>query len=664
MDTLLFNDLLVIFILSITILFLCSRVRIPNIIGFLIAGIVAGPGGLGLVKGVTTVQSIAEIGVVLLLFAIGLEFSFSRLKESQRAMFLAGGLQVFSTLVVVFALAAAVGFNLNEALFIGMLVSLSSTAIVLKLLSEGNQLESPYGRTVLAILIFQDIMIVPMMLVTPWLGTVTLVGSAISPPMLIGGTLALVVLTYAAKRWFVPVLLYQACRQKGQEFFIFTILAICFLTALFTSSIGLSFALGAFLAGMIIADSPYAMHAINSISPFRDVLSSFFFISIGMLLDVAFFLTEPFLIIGIAALLIVVKAGCATVATASLSYPARISVAGGLSLAQVGEFSFVLALFGLQNGAITQNTYQIFLDATILTMVATPFLIHFSEKLAAHVGNRVDRILPCNENLPAHQLPVLTDHLIIVGFGLNGRNIARAAKFAGIPHVILELNPDTVIEEQDAGEAIFFADATQHSALELAGIATARIIVIVISDPLATLRIIRLAREKNHSIVIIARTRFVSEVSHLREIGADEVIPEEFETSIEIFSRILSRYLVPHDEIRRLAFEVRSESYRMFRDLAVPFPGLPDLKAHLPVFDVTSIRLSPGCHCIGTSLIESRWREEYHTTVLAIIRNETVIMTPPGSFTFEEGDLVVIGGFFKDVLSTVKAVCGNTEEVL
>jgi CPA2 family monovalent cation:H+ antiporter-2 len=662
MDTLLFNDLLVIFLLSITILFICSRARIPNIIGFLIAGIVAGPGGLGLVKGVTTVQSIAEIGVVLLLFTIGLEFSFSRLKESRRAMLLAGGLQVFSTIAVVWALAAAIGYSSNEALFIGMLVSLSSTAIVLKLLSERNQLESPYGRTVFAILIFQDLMIVPMMLITPWLGRITSSGSTLSPFLLIGGALALAVLTYAAKRWIVPVLLYQACRQKGQEFFIFAILAICFLTALFTSSIGLSFALGAFLAGMIIADSPYAMHAINSISPFRDVLSSFFFISIGMLLDVAFFITEPFLIIGIAALLIIVKALCATFATASLSYPARISVAGGLSLAQVGEFSFVLALFGLQNGAIGQTNYQIFLDATILTMVATPFLIQFSEKLATRLGDRVDRFMPCNENLAGQLMPSLTDHIIIIGFGLNGRNIARAAKFAGIPHIILEVNPDTVIEEQDAGECIYFADATQHSALEMAGIETARVIVIVISDPLATLRIIRMAREKNPSIVIIARTRFVSEVNHLREMGADEVIPEEFETSIEIFSRILSRYLVPLDEIRKLALEVRSESYKMFRDLSVPFPGLPDLKAHMPSFEVSTIRLAPESPVTGKKLIESRWREEYHTTILAIIRNDTVTMTPPGSYSLETNDLVVIGGSFEDVRATVEAVCGNPAE--
>lgn len=662
MDTLLFNDLLIIFLLSITILFICSRVRIPNIIGFLIAGIVAGPGGLGLVQGVTTVQSIAEIGVVLLLFTIGLEFSFSRLKESRRAMFLAGGLQVFSTIMVVWAIAAAAGYSSNEALFIGMLVSLSSTAIVLKLLSDRNQLESPYGRTVLAILIFQDIMIVPMMLVTPWLGTIASAGSAISPFLLVGGTLALAVLIYAAKRWFVPLFLYQACRQKGQEFFIFTILAVCFLTALFTSSIGLSFALGAFLAGMIIADSPYALHAINSISPFRDVLSSFFFISIGMLLDIAYFITTPFLIIGIAALLILVKAACATFATASLSYPARISVAGGLSLAQVGEFSFVLALFGLQNGAIGQNNYQVFLDATILTMIATPFLIHISENLATRVGNKVDRFMPCNENQPRHQLPVLTDHLIIVGFGLNGRNVARAAKFAGIPHIILEVNPDTVIEEQDAGESIYFADATQHSALGMAGIATARIIVIVISDPRATLRIIQIAREKNPTVVIIARTRFVSEVSHLREMGADEVIPEEFETSIEIFSRILSRYMVPLEEIRRLASEVRSESYRMFRDISIPFPGLPDLKAQIPSFEVATIRLSPESPVTGKSLIESRWREQYHTTILAIIRKDTVTMTPPGSYTLAPDDLVVIGGSFEEVLTTVEAVSGKSTE--
>jgi CPA2 family monovalent cation:H+ antiporter-2 len=569
----LLREIVVIFGLSIAILFICHRFAVPTIIGFLLTGAVAGPHGLALVRAVHEVEILAEIGVVLLLFTIGLEFSLADLLRIKRSVLIGGSLQVLLTILVIFALVRQAGTPPGTSIFIGFLVSLSSTAIVLKLLQERGEIDSPHGRTALAILIFQDVIIVPMILLTPLLTGSTGDANVVFLFPLAKGLIIVLAVLVSAQR-IVPWLLYQIAQTRSRELFLLSIVTMCSAVAWLTSSLGLSLALGAFLAGLIISESEYSHQALGNVIPFRDLFTSFFFVSVGMLLDVGFVLQQPLRIALMTLGVLILKTIMAGLATLLLGFPLRIVILTGLGLSQVGEFSFILSQTGLQYDLFAGDVYQFFLSVSVLTMAATPFIV----ALAPHIADRTSG-LPVPRKLKSGLYPIsgmddvggelrLQDHLLIIGFGINGRNVAGAAKMAGIPHVIIEMNPDTVRQERSHGEPIHYGDATQEVVLEHAGIEKARVIAIVIADPAATRRIAVVARRLNPSIYMIARTRFVQEVEALYRLGADEVIPEEFETSVEIFARVLAQYEVPGYEIQRFVTEARAHGYELFRNLS------------------------------------------------------------------------------------------------
>jgi len=446
-----------------------------------------------------------------------------------------GAIQVLLTFIAGFATALKFGQPFGEAVFIGFLVSLSSTAIVLKLFQERAEIDSPHGRTGLGILIFQDIIVVPMMLLIPLLGgaTESLGGSLF---ILMAKGLGIIVLVIIGAKWIVPQILYQIARTRIRELFLLVVIVICLAVAWLTSSAGLSLALGAFLAGLIISESEYSHQALGNILPFRDVFTSFFFVSIGMLLDIAFLLQHPGVIVLIALGIFVVKTLSAGLATVLLGFPLRTAILVGLALSQVGEFSFILSKAGVEYGLLAGGAYQLFLAVTVLTMALTPFIID----LAPRTADLVLR-LPMHGRLKSGFYPVQEiedvgkrDHLIIVGFGVNGRNLARVARTGSIPYVIIEMNPETVREEKKGGELIYYGDATQEVVLERADIKDARVVVVAINDPTATRRITDIARRMNPKVYIIVRTRYLQELKPLYDLGANEVIPEEFETSVEI----------------------------------------------------------------------------------------------------------------------------------
>ena len=348
MEVPLLSDILIIFGLSIMVLFVFNRLRIPAIVGFLLTGVLAGPYGLGLIKAIHEVEVLAEIGVVLLLFTIGMEFSLEALLRIRKSILLGGCLQVLLTILVTFVLASLqIGCTFGESLFIGFLVSLSSTAIVLKLLQEKAEMDSPHGQTSLAILIFQDLIVIPMMLFTPLLAGM---GGEIGQSLLIlfakgAGVIVLVILS---AKWIVPQLLYQIARTRSRELFLLTVVVLCFAIAWLTSSVGLSLALGAFLAGLIISESEYSHQALGNILPFRDVFTSFFFVSVGMLLDVGFVVENLLSVLTIVLIILTVKTITAGFTTVLLGFPLRTALLVGLTLAQLGEFSFILARSGLK----------------------------------------------------------------------------------------------------------------------------------------------------------------------------------------------------------------------------------------------------------------------------------------------------------------------------
>jgi CPA2 family monovalent cation:H+ antiporter-2 len=459
MEVALFKDVLVIFSLAIGVLLICQRLNLPTVVGFLLTGILAGPYGFGLISAIEEVEILAEIGVMLLLFTIGVEFSLKEFMRMKKSVVLGGSFQVILTFLVSFAIATRLGRPFNEAVFIGFFISLSSTAIVLKILQEKAEFDSPHGRMALAVLIFQDIAVVPMILFTPLLaGEGANLGHSLGFLALKG--LGVFVLVAVSAKWIVPGLLYQIARSRSRELFLLSVLVMCFGVAWLTYLAGLSLALGAFLAGLIISESEYGYHALGNIVPFRDVFTSLFFVSIGMLLDLGFLIKHPDQVALISLAVIISKTFIASIAVLFLGFPLRTAIIVGLTLCQVGEFSFILAKVGVDYGLLAGDRFQLFLAVAVITMGVTPFIMALAPRVA-----KATLILPLpaklktgfsskSESVSEHRAHELEDHLIIVGYGLSGKNVATAAKTAKIPYVIIEMNPETVRNEKKAGKRL------------------------------------------------------------------------------------------------------------------------------------------------------------------------------------------------------------------
>lgn len=646
MELSLLKGLLLVFALAIAVLLICHQLRVAATVGFLVTGVLVGPQGLGLIGSGKEVELLTEIGVVLLLFTIGLEFSLGGLLRIKRYVLLGGALQVTLTVVASFLILRSLGLPANQAVFMGFLLSLSSTAIVLRILQERAEVDSPHGQISLAVLIFQDIVVIPMMIVTPYLAGVGEETQGSFVGLILKGV-GLVGFAFVAAKWLVPAVLYQIARTRSRELFSLTVLVICFAVAFLTHSLGLSLALGAFLAGLIISETEFTWETLGSIIPFRHVFTSLFFVSIGMLLDVEFLMEKPGTVALVALSVMLLKLILTSLTVSLLGFPLRTSVICGLSLCQVGEFSFVLFLTGADMDLLEKELYQLFLDVSVLTMAATPFAIALAPKVADWVAK-----LPFPSKLKRgftkaisagkrKRHRILRDHLIIVGFGLNGKNVARVAKVAGIPYLVIEMNPQTVRVESAKGEPITYGDASQEAVLEEVGVKKARVVVVVISDPLATRKIAAAVRKQNPNVFLIVRTRFVTEMESLYALGANQVIPEEFETSIEIFSRVLARYLVPRNEIERLIAEARSGGYDMFRSLSGESLSFSDLKCQIPNVDITTFRVAEGSPIAEKTIAQIGIRKKHGVTVLAIRRGDQMLSNPEANTVIHPGDLLV-----------------------
>jgi CPA2 family monovalent cation:H+ antiporter-2 len=645
MEIPLLYDICIIFGLSIGVLLICHKLSVPSIVGFLLTGLIAGPHGLGLIQADREVEILAEIGVILLLFAIGIEFSLKNLLRIKQSVLMGGSLQVGLTLLSAFALARHFGQATNESLFIGCLAAVSSTAIVMKLLQERDETRTPHGGTALAILIFQDIAIVPMMLITPILaGHPGDISRALV--LLLAKGVVMIGVVFVGAKYVVPLILSQVLQTRSREVFLLSVLAICLAVVWLTSRFGVSLALGAFLAGLIVSESESSHDALGHISPFRDVFTSFFFVSVGMLLDFHVLFQKPLLIAGLTIGVLVAKSIIAGGVTSMLGYPLRTAILTGLTLSQVGEFAFILAKSGIEHGLLSDANYKLFLAVSIVTMAATPFII----SAAPHIARGILR-LPLPRRLVSGLSPIAstqdteqTNHVIIIGFGINGRNVAKAARAADIPYVIVEMNPETVRTERANGEPIFYGDAVHDAVLHHANIKSARVVVIAISDDASSRRIVGAAHALNPAAHIIVRTRHLAEVEPLYHVGANEVIPEEFETSVEIFTRVLMEYLVPHDQIERFIAEVRADGYKMFRTPSKDVLSLPNRDVHLPDFEISVLRVDKKSPFVEKTLEEITLRNTYEVSVVAILRNGQVFPNPHGDMRIEIDDEVYLLG--------------------
>lgn len=631
-----------------------SRLRLSPIIGYLVTGMVASPHGLHLVKAVHEVEIMAEIGVILLLFTIGLEFSFSRMLRLKKLMLVGGAAQLLLTAVVVYGVGRGFGLEAAAAGTLAMALALSSTAIVLKLLIEGGTIDTAQGRISLSILLFQDLAVVFFLVALPLLG-------GRNDGMSVTGLLkaaALLAGLFLFSRYLLQRLLHGVLKARSPELFRLTVLALVLATAWVTSQAGLSLALGAFLAGLALSESPYSHQALGDMLPFRDTFLAVFFISIGMLVDVRLVAENWQVVLALCLTLSLLKAATAGGAALLVAAPMRIALLCGLLLFQVGEFSFVLLKQALSLGLIPQSVYQTTLAVIALTMVVTPLVARHAPTLAAGLAGRLAGRGGEPELEMRQQTANLEGHVVIAGYGLSGRNLGRVLHQMRIPYLHIELNGELVRQGRQSGDLVFYGDATSPAVLEGAGINRARALILAINDPSALARAIRTAREHNPSLFILARTRFVGELDYLTSLGADEIIPDEFEASLQLAAVLLRRFGVGEGRILQLLATLRREHYEKFRRIG-DLP--PDLAGYLSVLRGGQIEFQAvpdDSPCLGATLAELAFRTRTGATVVGVVRHERTIYSPAADLRLERGDTLMLLGAEEDLIRARNLIHG------
>ncbi len=645
------TSLVAVLALTVATVFAFHKLRLPTVIGFLAVGVAMGPHGFGVIGHGAEIELLAEIGIVLLLFSIGLEFSFERFLSVKGLIIAGGSLQVALTALAVTAAGVYLGHPLRISFFFGMLASLSSTAIVLKIYSDRGELSALHGRLAVGTLLLQDIIAVPMMLSVPVLGETDAFSLQVVG-LTAGKSVLAVALIFTASRFIVPWFLHQVARLRNQEIFVLFVLLICLGTAWLAFQSGISLALGAFVAGLLISDSEYSHQVIADIHPLRDSFAGIFFISIGMQVDLAFVGNELSLIGAAWLLLVLIKGGLITAIFSFLQRSFRLGLLLGLALAQVGEFSLILARMGGAFDLLSPDQEQIFLATSILSMLATPLLILGGGRLGFALRRGAAAEGPATDDM--------TGHVIIVGYGLNGRNLARVLREVDIPHRMLDLDPEVARRARNEGETIDFGDATRPSVLAGIGVAQARVMVVAISDPMATSRIVWHARRLNPDLYVIVRTRYVAEIPRLTHLGANEIIPEEFETSVEIFARVLQEYHVPRNVISLQVELVRREGYSMLRGLRLEDQSLARFSQFLTGATADTFLVqqdAPGAHyTIG----ELKDHFQGRTSVLALVREGASVESPPMDHPLRPGDILVLLGSHADLDRAVQLLTAPT----
>ncbi|MFP4596897.1 MAG: cation:proton antiporter [Persicimonas sp.] len=664
-------DFLVIIGLSVVVVWLFHKMKLPALVGFLAAGVLIGPGGFGFIASNEEIELLAEIGVVLLLFSIGLEFSLRDLMRIRRLVLGGGGLQLFATGAIAAAVAYTIGYSVNVAVFWGALVGLSSTAIVLNLLQKSGEISAVHGQGMLGILIFQDLAVVALMLLAPILAGEA--PGAVEVTLVLLKALGVVVGLWLVASYIFPWVIERVVRTRQREMFTLLTILAAVGTAYLSGLAGLSLALGAFLAGLVISESPYSHHMLSEVLPFRDLFNAVFFVSVGMLFRPSVFVDMPVVVVGLIAAAFALKALIAGAVVIVLGYGLRVGVLVGFGLAQIGEFSFVLARDGLQLDLLTTSEYSLFLAVSVTTMAATPLLFHLADILSDKVGtagsSRLERLLAPSrqpDEPDTEAVDQMDDHVIIVGYGLNGRNVARVLRRIEVPYVIVEMNSRTVRDLRDE-EPIYFGDAARQPILEHLGIERARSLVIAIGDAPTTRRIVALAQDLNKDLYVVVRTRYSHEVDALYDLGASEVIPEEFETSLALMGAVLENYGASPADVLEEKDLIRQEQYGFLR-----LPTQPDqsrtrltLKQLVGRTGADIIRVPRGGHVEGETLRELNLRADYGVSVVGIVRQGDLHVNPDPNWKLQGWDeLVLIGESeaIRDARSHLTAVIETGED--
>ncbi len=626
-------DLVLLFTVCITIVLLFQRLRMPPITGFLAAGALMGPHSLGLVQNAELVEYLAEIGVIVLLFTVGMELSLGKLLLMRKAIFLTGGIQVVGTTILGTGAALLAGLAPGQALFLGFLLTLSSTAAVTKLLGDRGEISRPAGRIAVSMCVAQDLAVVGMILVVPLLG---------GEEKALGETLwgvfrsfAWLSLIAASAMVLIPFVLGLVSRSRSHELFVLSVITLCLALSVATAHIGASLALGAFLAGLVLAGSDYRHQAVSEVEPFRDALGSLFFVSIGMLFDYRVILEAPLLVAASLAAVVVGKTAIAFAAAKLLRVPTAVALRSALMIAQVGEFSFVLMEVA-SDGFLPERVQCTFLVVAVLSISVTPILFWLGRRWVQH-GVSADARRTCAEEGERA-------HVLIVGFGPLGQKLANLFRSLDIPYKVIEMNAGTVREHKAKGEPIQLGDSSRASVLQAADISCARLLILASSDPESAVRTAVLARKLAPHLHIIARAIYLNEVPSMKAAGIEEVVPQELETAIEIAARAMRHYLIPDAEVREQIRVIREQTFGLTQVAPDRETAGADLADFIPDLELEILRIGEGSDVAGCSLAELDLRKRVGVNLIAIQQGEQTLLELDPTMVLRVEDTVVLIG--------------------
>ena len=636
-------ELVLIFLASAVLVVVVFRMlHLPPLLGYLLAGIVIGPHALGWIPESKEGRYLAEFGVVFLMFSIGLEFSLPKLFQMRRTVFGLGLSQVALTLAAGLAACVLAGLGWKPGLVLGGALAMSSTAIVVRMYAERLQLETPHGRQVVGVLLFQDLAVVPLLIVIPTLAQGEGELAAKLAIALGKAAVVLIVLLFVGQKlmrgWF-----HIVARRRSHELFILNVLLITLGLAWLTELAGLSLSLGAFLAGMLIAETEYRHQVEEDIKPFREVLLGLFFVSVGMQLDLRIVRDNLALVAFLFALPVLFKV--VLVAGLSRLYGGMPGTAlrAGLALGQAGEFGLVIIALAASVGVLERELVQIASAAMLLSMLAAPFLIQYSDRLVLRLATSEWML----RSLELHQIAVKSlateHHVIICGYGRTGQSLAHLFEREGIRYVALDLDPQHVREGANAGEPVVYGDSTRRETLIAAGIARASALVISFADTSAALRVLHHARELNPGVPVVVRTRDDADLDQLIAAGAAEVVPETFESSLMLASHALVLLGVPLRRVVRSVQEVRNQRYGLLRGFFHGESDEADSGDEARELRLHSVRLDAGSYAAGKVLRELAL-EASGARLTVLRRVDARISSPPSETVLEEGDVLVLLG--------------------
>jgi CPA2 family monovalent cation:H+ antiporter-2 len=643
MELIILKDIVIIFALSTLVNLIFTRIKVPTVVGYLLTGIIAGPHLLSLVNERHEIEVMAEIGVVLLLFTIGMEFSLKHLLRIRRIVFFGGFIQVFLTAGAFYIATYFYNMSWQGGIFISFLAALSSSALVLKILQERSELTSNYGRTILGILIFQDLLLVPLLLFSNLLGDNTV---NIPNELLILSVKVIIIigLVYVGNKWLLPKLLHLIALARSQELFMMSIFLICFGIALLTSKLGMSLAFGAFLAGLMLSESEYSHNAFGNFLPFKDTFTSFFFVSIGMLLDLSFVIDNYQLVIISVLLVLILKTIIAGGTGFILGHTFQGTVLVGLALSQVGEFSFILAKIGFDYSILSDFYYQLFLAVAVITMALTPFLINLSSPLAKILLKLplpeflINGLFPLKEI----EIPEFKNHLVIIGKDASALKLSVMAKYNNLRHVSIIFDPSIAKEKMENGDLVVYGDAVNEPILQKAHVDTADIVVISVGSIIPAMSIIEKIRHINKNVYILVRAPHIQNIEQLYKFGADQVLPEKLEIAIDLLNRILVKRLVPQKEVNRILTHIRNINLGVFSEKDIV--NQPSILDEFSNINISAIKVEGNSHADGKSLIDIDLRKKTGVTLLAIKRGSDIIEHPVPKTIFQNNDIAYVLG--------------------